>query len=214
MAAKIDLKGKIVGKLKVIKEVPKNERPTQNHGNYWECQCECGNFVKVPASYLTGNGNYTQQSCGCDRKRKAFKVTSGVNLEDDYLSRFQEDFEKYLLIHKALVRTSGQSLQYYNQNIDEYKKIIEHFWEDEQFNRIYSFWRSHEKENPTFYDWAKPSLDHIIPKSKGGSNSLDNFQFLTTFENLMKRDMTQNEWNEFKIKTNTTSDYFIENIIQ
>ena len=122
MAAKIDLKDRVVGKLKVIKEVPKEERPTQNHGNYWECECECGNIVKVPASYLTGNGNYTQQSCGCDRKRKAFKVTSGVDLDDEYLLKFQKDFEKYLLIHKALVRTSGQNLQYYNQNIVQWRK--------------------------------------------------------------------------------------------
>ena len=69
-------------------------------------------------------------------------------------------------------------------------------------------------EDETFYDWAKPSLDHIIPSSKGGSNTLDNFQFLTTFENLAKRDMTMDEWKNFKQKTNTTSDYFIENIMK
>ena len=52
-----------------------------------------------------------------------------------------------------------------------------------------------EKEkSETFYDLYKPSLDHIIPKSKGGSNTIDNFQFLTLYENLAKRDMTQTEW--------------------
>lgn len=213
MAAKIDLTNKQVGKLTVLSIVPINERPTQTHGNYWFCQCECGETVKVPTTYLTGNSNYTQTSCGCDRKRKAFKATSGMPLPEEYFLQFSNNFEKYLLIHKALVRTSGNGLEYYKKNLDEYKTIIDYFWNDDQFNKLYEFWKNHEKENPTFYDWAKPSLDHIIPKSRGGTNTLNNFQFLTTFENLMKKDMTQNEWKEFKQRTHTTSDYFIENIV-
>ena len=91
--------------------------------------------------------------------------------------------------------------------------IIDYFWSDTQFNKIYSFWKNNENNNNTFFDWSKPSLDHIIPISKGGKNTLDNFQFLTTFENLAKRDMTMEEWNNFKKETNTTSNYFIENIL-
>ena len=72
MAYKFNLLNKKVGKLTVIDLVPKEERPTQTHGNYWLCKCECGNYVKVPTTYLTGNSNYTQTSCGCDRKKKSF----------------------------------------------------------------------------------------------------------------------------------------------
>lgn len=213
MAKKYDLQNKTIGKLTVLSLVPKGERPTQNHGNYWLCQCECGNLVKVPTTYLTGNSNYTQTSCGCDRKKKAFQATSYIDISDEYLD-FYEDFEKFLLIHKALIRTSGNDGQYYKNNNDEYKIIIDYFYNDPQFNAIYNFWLSHKLENETFYDWAKPSLDHIIPSSKGGTNTLDNFQFLTTFENLAKRDMTMTEWENFKQKTNTTSNYFIENIMK
>lgn len=213
MAKKYDLQNKTIGKLTVLSLVPKEERPTKNHGNYWLCQCECGNLVKIPTTYLTGNSNYTQTSCGCDRKKKAFQATSYIDISDEYLDLY-EDFEKFLLIHKALIRTSGNDSQYYKNNNDEYKIIIDYFYNDPQFNAIYNFWLNHKLENETFYDWAKPSLDHIIPSSKGGTNTLDNFQFLTTFENLAKRDMTMTEWENFKQKTNTTSNYFIENIMK
>lgn len=48
--------------------------------------------------------------------------------------------------------------------------------------------------------------------SKGGSNNIDNLQYLTVFENLAKRDMTMEEWEQFKKDTHTTSDYFYESI--
>lgn len=214
MAQKYNLVGKQIGKLTVKSLVPINERPTQTHGNYWLCQCTCGNTVKIPTSYLTGNGNYTQTSCGCDRKKKAFQATTYVNVDGEFLEKYSNDFEKYLIIHKALIRTSGNDLQYYNEHISDYKEIIEYFWDNRQFNAIYSFWQSQKNNYPTFYDWAKPSLDHITPKSRGGDNSLSNLQFLTTFENLAKRDMTQEEWDLFKKETHTTSNYFIENILK
>ena len=214
MAKKYNLTGKQVGKLKILSLIPINERPTKNHGNYWLCQCECGNQVKVPTSYLTGNGNYLQTSCGCDRKKKAFQSTSYVNVSNEFLEKYKENFEKFLLIHKALIRTSGNDGQYYKDNPIIYEQIIDYFWKDKQFNLIYNFWKNNQFKNHTFYDWAKPSLDHIVPSSKGGKNILENFQFLTTFENLAKRDMTMEEWNNFKKNTHTTSDYFIESIIE
>ena len=210
---KYDFTNQKIGKLTCIREVAKNERPTQTHGNYWLCKCDCGNEVLVPVSYLTGNGNYHQTSCGCDRKKKAFLATTHLDLPDDFINQFQSNFEKYLLIHKALIRTSGNDISYYRLNYDEYKDTINYFWNDIQLEQIIQFWNKNKNKGQTFYDWAKPSLDHIIPISKGGINKKENFQFLTTFENLAKRDMTMDEWNQFKKNTHTTSDYFIENIL-
>lgn len=61
---------------------------------------------------------------------------------------------------------------------------------------------------------AKPSIDHKMPISRGGNNDIQNLQFLTVFENLCKRDMTEQEWLLFKNKTSTKSEYFIENILK
>ena len=48
----------------------------------------------------------------------------------------------------------------------------------------------------------KPSIDHIVPKAKGGTNDLNNLQFLSWFENRCKNDMTQNEWDILKNNIN------------
>ena len=208
--AKIDLTGKKVGKLLVKSIVPKDLRPSQNHGNYWYCDCDCGNKdVMVPTTYLTGNSNYTQTSCGCDRAKRAFIASTRKDLDFDFVDSFS-DFEKFLLIHKLLMQ--GTRNHFVKVPIQEYKETIEYFYNEYQFNKVYNFWKEHEKNN-TFYDWAKPSLDHINPKSKGGEHIKENLQFLTVFENLAKRDMSMEEWNNFKKETHTTSDYFIENIL-
>lgn len=110
------------------------------------------------------------------------------------------------------MRTSGNKITDW-KNKQEYKDFLEYWWNDKQFNAVYDFWKQQEKLF-TFYDFAKPSLDHKIPKSKGGTNSLDNLQFLTVFENLSKRDLTWDEWRDFKERTNTKSDYYIENIMK
>lgn len=210
MATKINLTGKKVGKLLVKTVVPKQLRPSQNHGNYWYCDCDCGTKdVMVPTTYLTGNSNYTQTSCGCDRAKRAFLASARKDLKFDFIDKFP-NFEKFLLIHKLLMQ--GTRNYYVTVPIDEYENTINYFYNDTQFNKIYQFWKQHEKDN-TFYDWAKPSLDHINPKSKGGENKKENLQFLTVFENLAKRDMSMEEWNQFKKNTHTTSDYFIENIL-
>lgn len=206
-----DLTGKIVGKLEVLNKVPKEEYQQNYKGTLWYCRCKCGNIIQVRHCYLTGNGNYTQTSCGCNRKIRAFLSSCKMNIDENYLNNFEDDFEKFLFLHKALTLTSGKTPTSYN--IEEYKEDISYFWNNKQFNTIYKNWLNSKNNSNAYYDWYKPSLDHKVPKSRGGSNKRDNLQFLTVLENLSKRDLTWEEWEEFKKKTNTTSDLFLENIL-
>ena len=178
---------------------------------YCKClKCNRPDLIQVRFSYLTPNGNYSQTTCGCGRKERAFLAVSRKDIREDFLNQFN-DFEKFLFLHKILIVNTDK--YYSNCPIQEYEQAIEYFYQDKNFNILYDFCNSQEKNN-TFYDQAKPSLDHIVPKSKGGGNNIENLQFLTVFENLAKRDMTQEEQNTFKEKTHTESDYFIEKIIK
>lgn len=209
-----DYIGKICGQLLIKRIVPKEEREDKKYnGTIVECDClQCGSKNnQIRFSYITGNGNYTQQTCGCIRKQKAFQATSRDDLSDDFLQSF-DNFDKYLCIHKMFVRTT--MIEMLHIPLEEYQNIITKFYYDPQFNAVYNFWQNHSQETNTFYDWAKPSIDHIIPKSKGGTDDLNNIQILTVFENLAKKDLTMQEWNEFKKTSHTTSDYFIENILK
>ena len=134
MAYKYNLENKKVGKLLIKSLVPKEKRPTQTHGNYWLCLCDCGKEIMVPTSYLTGNGNYTQTSCGCDRKKQAFLKTTKLEISEDFINQF-EDLEKYLFLHKQLTLVSGKTAGTYT--LQEYKEDILYFYNDIQFNKVY-----------------------------------------------------------------------------
>lgn len=110
-------------------------------------------------------------------------------VELEWLLQF-EDFEKLKFLNKQVINKGGNR---FSENVEWYKSFIEKFYYDINFNRLYKNYLDSNNDK-----YKKPSLDHIIPRSKGGKNNLENLRFITFLENMCKRDMTLNEWENIK----------------
>ena len=102
------------------------------------------------------------------------------------------------LIAEGITNRSGR----WDVDTEWYKEYLDNFYHDESFNKIYNIWVKSD-----FEKYKKPSIDHIVPKSKGGTNDLNNLQFLSWFENRCKNDMAQGEWDILKLNI---GEYFVK----
>ena len=109
-----------------------------------------------------------------------------------------EDFNKLKFLNKVITRHRDLF------DDKQYIEYIDKFYFDTTFNTLYDRW-----ETKKYNKWYIPSLDHIIPKSKGGTFDLDNLRFVTWFENRAKVDMDIQEWEELKRISNMSSDLFL-----
>lgn len=112
------------------------------------------------------------------------------DIDLDFLMQF-DDIEKLKVLNKMLSRKRVSS----NFDTDRYMKFVIKFYNDKGFNNVYKDWLSENKA-----DYAKPSLDHIIPLSKGGTWELDNLQILSWVENRAKYNFLPEEWKYIKSK--------------
>ena len=133
---------------------------------------------------------------------KGMKMTREHNLKNmkahlkydvplEWLSKF-EDIE----ILKYLNNSLSRKRDYEGFTTEIYICFIEKFYYDTNFNRLYSEWIKTKDK------WIKPSLDHILPKSAGGSLLPENIQFISWFENHAKINIQQQEWNKMKQNIN------------
>ena len=126
----------------------------------------------------------------CGNERLYNNMATHLRFDVDYKWLMQfEDFNKLKLLNDVITNRSGR----WDVDTRWYKDYLIKFYDDIQFNSIYEIWI-----NSNFEPYKKPSIDHIIPKAKGGTNDLSNLQFLSWFENRCKNDMTQKEWNILK----------------
>lgn len=109
------------------------------------------------------------------------------DVEWEWLAKYQ-DIEKLKFLNRSLTNRDNR----WDIGTEDYKHFIEKFYYCTQFNKVYEKWLN------TGDKYLKPSIDHIIPKAKGGDNCIENLQFLTWFENRCKNDMSQEEWDLLK----------------
>jgi len=110
-------------------------------------------------------------------------------IELEFVMQF-EDVEKLKYLNSVITRDRVKI----HFDADKYKAFIKHFYNDKQFNEVYNDWLQDKQP------YALPSLDHIIPLSRGGSWELDNLQFLPWCVNRAKNDFLPDEWERIKNK--------------
>ena len=104
------------------------------------------------------------------------------NVDVEWLEQFK-DIERLKFLNKILSRDRVRK----NFDSEKYKEFIKKFYNNERFVEQFGIYTVSKNR----YDM--PSLDHIIPLSRGGSWDLDNLQIISWFENRAKCDMTQQE---------------------
>lgn len=106
------------------------------------------------------------------------------NVEMDFLQQF-DNVEKLKILNRIIRNTRLPD----DFTDEDYKNYIKTFYYDEGFNNTYNNWIKEEKKK-----FAKPSIDHITPLSKGGTWDLDNLQIVPWCINRAKFNYSIEEW--------------------
>lgn len=109
------------------------------------------------------------------------------DVTEEWIDGF-ENLDKMKYLNHSLSRKRD----YEGFDTEMYMAYIEKFYNDEKFNFLFDKWIA------TGDKYIKPSLDHIVPKSKGGALSLDNLRFISWFENKAKGDILLDDWLKMK----------------
>lgn len=136
------------------------------------------------------NGRYKRE-VSLERKYEIVARNSKYDLTVDFIKSFP-DFEKYKFLSKMLNTCRCVDKKYIDQrrikNDKDFKNIITKIYYDPVFNSIYEHYLE------TGNQWDKPSIDHIVPISKGGTWDIENIHVMTWHDNLRKSDMLWSEW--------------------
>jgi hypothetical protein len=143
------------------------------------------NFLKRNGYYTFSRGSKPPLSGAAKKLMMTAKFQR--DKEEIDLTRYP-DYEKISLLSKRF------SIYRWKFNAKLIRlEFFEKFYFDQQYNNVFDMWRKHK-----YHKLLTPSIDHIIPTSRGGLTTLDNLQWLPVWENKAKATLTQVEWEDFK----------------
>ena len=106
------------------------------------------------------------------------------NIELEFLQQF-DDIEKLKILNR-IIRNTRLPDRFTDE---DYKTYIKTFYYDKGFNNTYENWIKEGKAK-----FAKPSIDHIKPLSKGGTWDIENLQIVPWCINRAKFNYSLEEW--------------------
>lgn len=134
---------------------------------------------------------------------KIRRIAAKTKLDKKMLEDYPNKERAIYLIDKA------RHLARYHRNKQNFVcEFVNRFLTDPTFISVYCYFREQKSEL-----MLQPSVDHVLPVSRGGSHECHNLQFLTWIENRHKEAMTMDEWVAFRAKTATDSDWYTDRIV-
>jgi hypothetical protein len=128
-----------------------------------------------------------------NRNIKLFKAMASKQkkISFKFLIANFNDYNKIKML-SDMCRSSGCCSKWGEKTLEEYYLK---YYNDCKFNRLY---KKYLDINGNLKKWYKPSIDHIIPRIKGGTDCLDNIEITTWFENKSKGKKDKTEWEFIK----------------
>ena len=146
--------------------------------------------TKISNSSKGRKGYWKDKTMSKETLYKNMKTHLQWDVELDFLKQF-ENIEKLKYINSMLTRSRVSC----NFNTVKYKEFVLKFYYDEQFLKTYEDYLLEDKAS-----YAKPSLDHKIPLSRGGTWEISNLQVISWVENRAKYTYLPDEWEYLKQK--------------
>lgn len=144
---------------------------------------------KIGATSKGRKGHWTGKKMPKSSLYKNMQAHIQWKVELEFLTQF-DDVERLKTLNGLLTRDRVSA----HFDTEKYKRFVEKFYYDEKFIRQVAIYQ----ESSNKYD--RPSIDHIVPLSRGGTWDLDNLQIISWFDNRAKCDMTQAEYEAMKKK--------------
>lgn len=172
MGTYIDLTGKKIGKLTVLKRIDDYIQLNGRHRAMWLCRCDCGNTVEVMGDNLRREHT---RSCGCYAKEVASKVNRKYN--------------KYDLSGEYGVGYDSKGREFYF-DLEDYDKIKDYCWCINPLGYVVAnIWKNNKNDmilmHRLIFDFPENmDVDHKHGKSSRNDNRKSNIRITKHSDNL------------------------------